>query len=296
MAEDDLYRVLGVARDADADTIKAAWRDAARRLHPDRNPGNADAAAEFSRMSAAWAILGDEDKRLVYDRFGADAVRESTVAELARAIREERSRPASPPPRRGPVPQGSGPDPIPRTASRAAKAPPRRASDVRVGIQLSLREAAAGGPRPIHIQEDGPCSDCDATGLRPSGRFCPACQGKGYVQQAREVFVDVPISVSNGQALRFPGQGRAGSDGKRGNLIVDVQVAPDPQFQRIGNSLRTVAMFVAGATSIEVPTLDGSVTVELPPKARPGTAIRVAGKGMPGSGGRPAGDLLVTLR
>lgn len=322
---DDLYAVLGVSPDADDDGIKQAWRELARRLHPDRNPGDADAAEGFRRASAAWSILSDPDKRLVYDRFGIDAVRHGLVEDLARAVRAqesapERAKPPEPtgrasnrreggdvpraepggrtrPGRTGPtaadvhIPAGTAWD-ADRTARRA---PTGRREDVRAEIALTLREAARGGVRTVPIEDDGPCDRCDGSGRRASGRFCSACRGTGSVATVREVAVSVPVSVAAGQTLRLPYEGRRGPDGTRGTLFVDVIVRPDPVFRREGLSLHVEVALPADRV-LEVPTLDGTVRMEAPPSARPGQTVRVIGQGMPGPEGRAPGDLYVTLR
>jgi DnaJ-class molecular chaperone len=307
---EDLYALLGVTADADPDTLKAAWREAARRLHPDRNPDDPRATERFAQVSNAWTILSDPDKRLVYDRFGIDAIREALVADMAAAIRAEsrhRSAPGAPPRRSTPPPRRSAPPPghaPPRRPSSSAAtrpppirhAPTTRAADVRAELLLTLREAAAGGPRLVQVPDDALCPACAGTGVRGSGRLCADCGHTGRVTCLRGVSIVVPISVASGRILRFSGEGRAGSDGRRGALVLEVRVRPDPVFRRQGANLYASVVVLPGASHVQAPTLTGTLTVEIPAKFRNNQQVRVPGQGMPGDPPRPAGDLFISLR
>ncbi|MBW2255389.1 MAG: J domain-containing protein [Deltaproteobacteria bacterium] len=314
--EDDLYALLGVARDADPEQIKQAFRTHARRLHPDRNSGDAAEAARFGRIAAAYSVLSDPDRRLVYDRFGLHAVRERFVEEMARAVRAGEVRTSGGEAPRGPTPEanagrGAGrerkvegsvraPAGTQWTEGRPARSDPAvHSGDRRADLVITLRQAASGGAHEVEVEEDAPCTSCRGTGWRPSGRQCTACWGRGMRSQLRSVRVDVPVSVVSGQTLRLRGAGPSRPDGSRGDLHVTVVVEADPVFRREGLNLHVDVPLTpeqaAEGAEVEAATLDGVVRVEVPAKASTGQMVRVRGHGLLGSSGRTAGDLYVTV-
>jgi len=306
--DDDLYALLGVPRDADPEMIKQAFRAHARRLHPDRNPGDAAGAARFARIAAAWSVLSDPDKRLVYDRFGLHAVRERFVEEMARAVRaaearrpwddedaeevgEVRERVES----SVRMPAGTR-----WTEGRPARSDPAlRTEDRRTDLVLTFREAATGGVHEVEVEEAAVCSSCGGTGWRPSGRHCTACWGRGMRLQRRRVPVEVPVAAASGQTLRLRGAGAPRPDGSRGDLHVTVVVKPDPLFRREGLNLHVDVPVTperaAEGGEVEAPTLGGAVRVEVPPKAFTGQMVRVRGHGLRAPDERTPGDLYVTV-
>ncbi len=310
MDERDLYAVLGVARDADVDEIKSAWRDLARALHPDRAPGDADAEARFQEAAEAWSVLSDPNKRMVYDAFGLGALRQGWTEELADALRAQQQgaapRPAAPPP---PPPK---PRPKPSTRlhteakveARAGERGPRpgskvRGHDARAQVVLDLAEAAAGGTRDVTLEEAGPCSGCDGTGKRASGRYCSRCQGKGVGVFTRTVTILLPISPESGATVRYPGLAATGPHGHRGDLHVTFTIRPDPRFRREGLNLEVVVPISAALATrggrIEVPTLAGSTAIDVQAGVTPGQRIRLPGLGLPGPDNRPPGDLYAVI-
>jgi DnaJ-class molecular chaperone len=303
--EDDLYALLGVPRDADPQQIKRAFRAHARRLHPDRNPEDSEQAAGFGRIAAAYTVLSDPDRRLVYDRMGLHAVRERFVEEMAQAIRasqEEAAEEAGRVSNRERTVEGSVRVPAGTrwTEGRPARSDPAlRSEDRRTDLVLTLREAAGGGVHQVEVEEPAPCSSCGGTGWRPSGRQCTACWGRGVRLQRRPVAVEVPVSVASGQTLRLRGQGAPGRDGSRGELHVTVIVAEDPTFRREGLNLHVDLPLTPDQAEeggeFEVPTLEGPVSVEVPAKASTGQLLRVRGHGLQGPDERTPGDFYITL-
>lgn len=287
----DYYQILGVPRDASADDVQKAYKKLARKLHPDVNkePGAED---RFKELGEAYEVLKDPEKRAKYDRFGA-------------AWKQAQQRTGGAPPGWENVRVEYGPgfdfdfggvggdDPFahlfeqlfggggPRGAGgfsgfRAAGGPrgtqrPRAGGDVEAEIELSLEEAARGGRRQIVLQDP-------ATGER-----------KTYE-------VNVPAGIRPGQRLRLGGKGGAGAaGGPAGDLYLKIAVAPHPRFRLDGGDLHVQVPVAAWTAALggeaEVPTLEGDQRVRLPAGTSSGRRIRLAGKGFPGSGGKPAGDL-----
>jgi molecular chaperone DnaJ len=144
-----------------------------------------------------------------------------------------------------------------------------------------------------------PCPTCQGRGSVIDDP-CPTCKGRGSEIRTRELRVRIPVGVSDGATIRLKGQGEPGQAGApAGDLIVKVHVSPHPLFGRQGQDLTiTVPVTFAEAalgTELKVPTLDGPITLKVPPGTQNGRVFRVRGRGVPGAGRKHAGDLLVSL-
>ncbi|MCB9664269.1 MAG: DnaJ domain-containing protein [Alphaproteobacteria bacterium] len=269
------YEILGVPRTADDKEIKKAFRKLAQQFHPDRNQGDEAAEARFKEVNRAYDVLGDPDKRKLYDEFGEDAEKLGFDADKARAYRQWTSQ-GNPG-----FDQGVDLDDILSQMfggrggfggfggfGGGGPRPPRRGRDVRAEMTLDFRTAVRGGERTIGI--DG-----------------------------RNVTVRIPPGVTDGGTLRLRGQGIEGGKGApAGDLLLTIHVAADPVFGREGDDLLltlpvTVGEALRGA-SVEVPTLTGAVKLRVPPDSQSGQVLRLRGKGVARKG-RPAGDLRVRL-
>ena len=265
MARDrKLYDVLGVPPDASRDEIRRAYRKLARQYHPDRNPGDAEAERRFKEVNAAHEVLSDPDKRKLYDEFGEDALRAGFDPERARAWRQYGGR--------GPGPTGGfGPDfdmgDIFEELFGGSFRGARAGRTIQSEITVDFHTAARGGERELRFAD------------------------------GRSLTVRIPPGVRDGESLRLRGQGEPGPGGP-GDLVLTVRVSPHPVFRREGDDLHlvlpvTVSEAVLGAT-VEVPTLDGSVKLKVPPGSQSGRRLRLRGKGVHRRG-RPAGDLYAEL-
>ena len=298
MAKQDYYATLGVARGADADTLKKAYRKLAMQLHPDRNPGNKEAEAKFKELNEAYDVLKDEQKRAAYDRFGHAAFEQGGG---------------------GAGPFGGGFD---FSASgglcdifdqvfgdfmgggrRGGNAQARRGADLRHAVEIDLAQAFAGAKVALRVPTRVACEACNGTGSEDkavgaaetcrtcqghgrvraqqglflvertcatcggSGRTirnpCRVCRGTATVQRERNLSVTIPAGIEDGNRIRLPGEGEAGPAGAQaGDLYVDVTVRPHPIFHREGaNLLLRVPLRMTLAAlggEIEVPSIDGS--------------------------------------
>ncbi|MEM7412319.1 MAG: DnaJ C-terminal domain-containing protein [Myxococcota bacterium] len=272
----DLYTVLGVARDADFDTIRKEYRKLARQTHPDLNPGDEKAAERFSEISRAWEVLQDTEKRQLYDEFGAVSLEAGFDAEQARTARDAFGRRfggAAPGTDFGSEFQFGDLDDLlgrffgGRQAGEAGFRMP--GSDLEAHLTLDFEQAMRGGETPLTLQ--GP----DGT---------------------ETVKVRIPPGVDSGGRLRIPGKGGPGvGGGTRGDLWVTLTVRPHRLFRREGRDLAfdlpvSVREAIRGA-EIEVPTLDGRVQLRVPPGTHSGTRLRLRGKGVPDPKGGTSGDL-----
>ena len=324
----DLYKVLGVGKNATDEEIKKAYRRLARRYHPDANPGDATAEERFKEVSAAYDVLSDPEKRRAYDR-GT-----------------------------GPFAPGGGPGGFDPSAfggsfsdilsnlfgggagagrgGAAGRMRPRqqRGRDLETEVSLSFAQAIDGTQASLAVPTSVACETCRGTGARPGTApvVCPACQGRGVESQGQGLFsistpcsrcggsgtviespcptcrgsgarrtirrlkVNIPAGVRDGSRVRIAGKGEAGvNGGPPGDLYVVTRVAASPVFRQVGDRVEvevplTVPEALLGAT-VEVPTLRGRKKLRVAPGTRHGTVQRLRGEGPPRLDGRGRGDI-----
>ncbi len=330
----DFYEVLGVPRDANPKAIKDAFRQLALKYHPDRNkdPGASD---RFKEIAEAYAILSDPKKRAEYDARGYAGVAGFSTEDLFGGINFEeifgrsgfdfggpgvfdhlfRRRAA---PRQGENLEVSITVPLERVLSGGEET-------VHVGRPVSCQacqgSGAKAGTKPrtcskcggsgqlvrsqrkegVSLQQITTCPDCGGRGNFIDNP-CPECGGKGEISRDEVLTLRIPVGVEDGTALRVPGHGLpAEKPGiPPGDLFVLIHAADDLRFERHGRDLyRVETVDVADAvlgTSIDVPTLDGLVSIKVAPGTQPDSLLRLHGKGLPRFGGGARGDLYVRVQ
>ena len=323
MAENkrDYYEVLGVEKGASADEIKKAYRKAAMKYHPDRNPGNQEAEEKFKEVGEAYEVLSDDDKRARYDQFGFQGVDPNfgggsgfgggfggfgdfgDLGDIFGSFFGGGSR---------------------RSASSNA---PRRGENVGARLELTFEEAAFGCEKEVSAQRiencascngsgsaDGTvetCSNCHGTGqVRTVQNFmgmqmqstsacpqcggrgkiiktpCGTCKGKGKVRRTRKIKISVPAGVDDGQSVRARGEGCVGANGgPNGDLLAEVYIKRHPIFGREGVEvfcdIPITFTQAALGAEIEVPTLDGKEKFAIPEGTQTGRSFVLSGKGIP---------------
>ena len=320
----DYYEVLGVDKNADAATIKKAYRTLAKKYHPDANPGNEEAAAKFKEASEAYAVLSDDEKRKQYDQFGHAAFDGSGGAGGFDFNNMDF----------GDI-FGGG-----RSRSRSG---PMKGANVRTAVRITFEEAVFGCEKEIEINYKEVCSSCNGTGAKPgtSPQTCTKCNGKGKIMYTQQSFfgqvqnvqtcpecngtgkvikekcpncygtgyktvrkkfkVSIPAGIDNGQCIRMAGGGEPGTNGgERGDLLVEAVVSQHPIFKRQDTSIySTVPISFAKAAlggPIRIKTVDGEVEYEVKPGTQTDTKVRLKGKGVPSLRNRNVrGDHYVTL-
>jgi molecular chaperone DnaJ len=323
VAARDLYSVLGVSRKASADEIKKAYRTLARKYHPDRNPGDAQAEERFKEVQQAYDTLSDPEKRRQYDAGGMFAGFGQRgpgggggfTADLGDIFSTFFGR-------RG----GTSPEPV-------------RGRDLETEVRLSFEQAMEGVEVSVTVPKQATCTTCNGSGAKPgtspvvcprcggrgidaesqgffsisqpcprcggSGQViespCESCGGSGLTMQRKRYRVKVPAGVRDGSRIRVAGKGEDGPrGGPPGDLYVVTRVAPSPVFtQRRDGDLEvvvpiTIAEAIQGGT-VEVPTLNGTKRIRIPAGTKHGTVQRLRGEGPPKAGGRRRGDILYRL-
>jgi molecular chaperone DnaJ len=313
MAKQDFYEILGVAKSADADELKRAYRKLAMQFHPDRNAGDKSAEQKFKDISEAYDVLKDDQKRAAYDRFGHAAFENGSrgpgdfaggfTGGFADIFEEMFGA------------MGGG---------RRAQSGPSRGNDLRYNIEVSLEDAFRGKQTTIRVSTFVQCDTCKGNGAEPGSRpvscrtcqghgrvrrqqgfftieqTCPSCHGSGQtiekpckacggpgrVRREKTLSVNIPAGVEDGTRIRLAGEGEIGLHrAAAGDLYIFVSIATHSIFQRDGaNIFCRVPIPITTAAlggSIEVPTVDGGRTrVTVPAGTQSGHQFRLRGKGM----------------
>ena len=334
----DFYEVLGVEKGASTEDIKKAYRKAAMKYHPDRNPGDKTAEEKFKEIGEAYEVLSDDDKRARYDQFGHAGVDPNFN------------------PNAGGFGGGGFGDfgdifgDIFGSAfgggfgggSRSTQNAPRRGENVAIRLELTFEEAAFGCEKEVSALRIENCGSCNGTGsadgtvetcsncrgtgqVRTTQNFmgmqmqstspcprcggkgkviktpCNTCKGKGKVRRTQKIKVKVPAGVDEGQSVRVRGEGCVGSNGgPNGDLLVEILIREHPIFTRDGVDVlcEVPISFTQAAlgAEIQVPTLDGKVSFDIPEGTQTGTTFTLPGKGIPYVGSnRRRGDELFTV-
>ena len=329
------YEVLGVDRGADEATIKKAYRQLAKKYHPDANPGDKEAEAKFKEASEAYAVLSDSEKRRQYDQFGHAAFEGGAGGAGAGGF------------------DFSGMDfsdmfgdifgDFFGGGSRRNSNGPMKGANLRTSVRITFEEAVFGCEKEIELVLKDECTNCHGTGAKPgtspetcskcggkgkvvfsqqslfgmvqnvrecpdcrgTGKIirekCPDCRGTGYVSSRKRIKVNIPAGIDNGQSVRIRDKGEPGiNGGPRGDLLVEVVVSPHPVFQREGMNIYSTAPIsyaqaVLGGET-RIHTVDGDVIYEVKPGTQTDTRIRLKGKGVPSLRNKNnRGDHYVTL-
>lgn len=272
MAE-DYYDILGVSKDASKDEIKKAYRKKAKKYHPDRNPDNAEEAREkFKKISEAYEVLADEEKRQRYDRYGKQGVEQDfgsggfqwsdfshrdDVEDLFSDLFGGRSR-------------GGGFDDLfseffgGRRASRRQKQQ-RRGSNLKMTLEVTLKDVREGKEKNFKLNRQAQCDECGGSGSKSGGtKTCPNCGGSGEVKQVQRRGIQQLITVSE-----------------------------CPQCNGTGKIVENPCSKCGGSGVVDKRE---QISIKVPPGTKDGTRLRVRGKGDAGKRGAPPGDLYIVLR
>jgi molecular chaperone DnaJ len=324
----DYYDVLGVGRTASADEIKSAYRKAALKWHPDRNPKDKEAAGEkFREATEAYSVLSDPQRKGAYDQFGHSGV--SGTGGGASNFENFQDI----------FGDFFGFEEIFGRAAGGGRSRTQRGADLRYDMRLTFEEAAFGLTTKIRIPRQDLCHLCKGTGAKPGtgstacesckgrgqlhyqqgffsiSRTCPACQGtgqtikekcpecrgRGRIEQTRTIDVRIPPGVDSQTRMRVAGEGEQGANGAPpGDLYIVLEVKDHPFFERRGADLYcTIPISFTQAAlgaDISVPGLVGEERLSIPEGTQTGSIFRLKGKGLPDPHGGGKGDLYISVR
>lgn len=317
----DYYQVLGVPRDADAKTIKKAYRSLARKYHPDVNT-DASSEERFKAINEANQVLSDPEKRSKYDRFGADWSRFQSApgansggnADFSQWFSQAAGSQGGPEVRfefNGQEASGFsdffdllfGREQGQRGSQRRQpRQPAQRGQDQEVRIELSLPEAFAGTTRMFELTIQDPCPTCQGSGMNGLGA-CPGCNGLGTVPRRNKIEVAIPAGVRENSRIRVSGKGSPGlNGGKSGDVFLRVGLKKHPVFELDGNNLKAtldVPLYdaVLGGEAV-LETLGGKkIAIAIQPETQTGQTIRLRGQGWPEKiGDSTRGDLIAKVQ
>ena len=312
------YQTLGVKPDASQKEIQSAYRRLARKYHPDVTGGDKAAEERFKATNEAHGVLSDAAKRAAYDKWGERWMH----AEQLEAMQGRGGFPGGAETGAGRVRfefggdagafQGGGFgdaagggigsvfDRLFRGAGRPAAPARARGHDLRHAVTVSLAEAYGGSNRTVQLQRPEPCPTCGGSG-RVGDVSCHACQGSGRRAAGTRLEVTIPAGVESGTKVRLRGKGGPGvGGGPAGDVVLEVEVAEDPRFERRGAALHTelpvpLATVVLGG-EVMVPTVTGEVALLVPEGTQNGRVFRLSGKGMPVMHSDTVGDLFAKVR
>jgi molecular chaperone DnaJ len=328
----DYYEVLGITRTAAVDEIKAAYRKAALRWHPDRNPVNkAEAEVKFRECTEAYTVLSDAQKRQLYDTYGhaglsgaaAGSGFDSTTFQDFHDIFGD----------------FFGFEDLFGGGGRRGRSRTQRGADLRYDMTLSFEEASAGVTTKIKLPRQEYCEACNGTGAKKGtgvqacqtcggrgqlayqqGFFtitrtcpgcqgagqivkerCPECRGQGRLEREKTIELRIPPGVDTGTRLRVAGEGEPGPNGgPAGDLYVVLDVKEHAFFERRGADLYcTIPLSIAQATlgtELQVPGLNGEEKLKIPEGTQSGAVFRLKGKGLADPRGGGKGDLYYHVR
>ena len=319
MANKDYYATLGIDKNASESEIKKAYRQMAKKYHPDNNPGDKSAEEKMKEVNEAYEVLSDPDKKAKYDQFGSAAFKQGGMGG-------------------GGFYGGPGGMDFDMGdtfnmfgfggGSSSRRNGPQRGSDIGVNIQITFEEAIFGTKKDISVNVIDKCDTCGGTGAKPgthaetcrrcngtgqervvkqsifgtmtsvqtcsacggTGKTikdpCPTCHGKGRVRKTKKFEVNIPKGIDNGQTIRLSGKGEAGiNGGPNGDLMVTVYVKADSYFTRRGMDLycEVPITFVQAALGdeITVRTVDGTQKVTVKPGTQPDATMTIRGVGVP---------------
>lgn len=332
MSKRDYYEVLGIDRNASETEIKRAFRQLAKKYHPDLNPDNKEAEQKFKEINEAYEVLSDSDKKARYDRFGHAGVDQN-----------------------GGFGQGFGGftggfgdifedifDMFGGGFSSTRKNAPRKGSDIKYRLDIDFEEAAFGAEKEIEFSRTENCSKCNGTGAEPgtnktkcskcsgtgeikyaqntpfgkivrvgtcdichgSGEIidkpCTTCSGSGKKRKTRKINIKIPAGVDTGSVIPLRGEGESGEKGgPSGDLYIYINVKPHEIFTREGNDIfcEVPISFVQASlgAEIDIPSLEDEIKHVIPEGTQTGTVFKFKNKGIPNVRGYGRGDQYVKV-
>jgi molecular chaperone DnaJ len=333
MAKRDFYEILGVAKNANEDEIKKAYRKLAIKYHPDKNPDDKAAEEKFKEAAEAYEVLSDPEKRQRYNQFGHAGVGSGGAGGFGGMNMDDIFS------QFGDIFGGAFGGGFAGGGGRGRRV--TRGTNLRVKVKLSLKEIATGVEKKIKVNKHVSCKTCSGSGAK-NGNFetcrscngsgtitrvqqtilgamqtqstcgtchgegrivkdkCNTCHGDGIVREEEVISINIPAGVAEGMQLSMNGKGNAAPRGGiNGDLLILIEEEEHPQLKREGNHLiyflNVSFPDAALGTSVEIPTVDAKAKIKIEPGTQSGKVLRLKGKGLPDVNSYGRGDQLVEI-
>jgi len=333
MGKRDYYEILGISKSASPEEIKKAYRKVALKFHPDRNQDDPEAEEKFKEASEAYSVLGNQEKRDIYDRYGFDGLSaggrsasdfsffsDSIFSDFEDIFGSFFG-------------FGGG-----GFSGRSRSTRARGGADIGAEISITLEESYKGVEKEIEIEREINCPECNGSGSEPgtspetcnhcggSGQIrqrqgffsiattcrycngtgeiithpCKRCNGNGKIVENKKINLKIPAGIESGNSLRVSGEGSEGTNGGRsGDLYIKIDVKPDKNFRREENDLILDLYITFSQAALgydkEISTFWGKEKIKIPKEIQTGTVLKIKGKGFKSLSGWGKGDLLVVL-
>lgn len=333
MAEKDYYKILGISKEASQEEIKKAFRQLARKYHPDVNPGNKEAEEKFKEINEAFQVLSNPEKKQQYDKYGRSAFsQEDLMGFRSQGFNFEDLF--------SDFGFGDIFDIFNHRRSSKDYEDYEEGADLRYDLEITLEEAFFGVKKTIEIPYNEICKKCNGLGaeeknfkecskcrgageiriVRRQGftqfisvtscdkcrgrgkiatKYCELCKGKGEIEKTQKIEIKIPKGINSGQYLRIEGKGELGKNAPPGDLYIVIHIKKHPLFKREEENLFLdkkidLATAIFGG-KIEVQGIDKKIKLKIPPATQSHTTFRLEGQGMPFLKSEGRGDLFVRV-
>lgn len=319
------YKILGIDTSADHKEIKSAYRSLARKYHPDTNQGNKISEEKFKELGEAYSVLHDEEKRAKYDLLRGITQKKVNTSEQAKKQASEayaeqkkdsgkqKEKPAQEKRpfgdvfsnfvdkmfEKGEAPKPGQPSGKPKETFKS-KPEPKKGDDITADINITIVEAHNGTVRKVNILHTETCPKCKGKKYFNGGQ-CLTCKGTGEISNHKKLSVKIPPNVSEGTKIRVAGEGNQGQPGAaNGDLFLLVNIIKNTVFEfdnlNVLCEIPITPTEAALGAEIFIPSVDGTVSMKIPPETHSGQKFRLAGEGIPDANTAKRGDQLVTIR
>jgi len=321
----DYYKILGIDFSADKKEIKSAYRSLARKYHPDTNQGNKLSEDKFKEIGEAYSVLSDETRKAQYDLLKGISPKKANTSEQAKkqaseayseqkksaekSTRETEKRPfgdvfsdfVDKVFEKGQTPKSKQPKEKPKEKPKETpKLEPKKGENITADISITIVEAHNGAVRTINILHTEVCSKCRGKRYLNSVQ-CPSCKGNGEISNHKKLSVKIPPNVTQGSKIRIAREGNQGQNGgENGDLFLSVNIIKNALFEfenlNVLCEIPITPTEAALGAEIFIPTIDGKLSMKIPPETQAGQRFRLSGEGIPDANTAKRGDQLITIR